>query len=89
MSDIHDHLDVGSKVVIVITFVLFSAAVWVKGIGHEILLEGGVFLVSVKLILMAYKHSVTGRQLDARLGRIEALMAQATEAKKQTGTGGM
>jgi hypothetical protein len=89
MRDISDHLDLGSKVVIVVTFVLFAAAVWMKGIGHEILLEGGVFLVSVKLILMAYKNSVAGRRLDARLGRIEALMAQAAEAKKQTGTGGM
>jgi hypothetical protein len=89
MRDISDHLDLGSKVVIVVTFVLFTAAVWMKGIGHEILLEAGVFLVSVKLILMAYKNSVASRQLDARLGRIEALMAQAAEAKKQAGPGGM
>lgn len=79
MRDVHEHLDLGSKIVIVITLILFVAAVWVKGLGHELLLEAGVFLVSVKLILMAYKNSVASRRLDERLTRIEVLLARAAD----------
>jgi hypothetical protein len=48
------HLDRGSLIVIAITFVLFAGAVFATGISHDLLLEAGVFLVSVKLIIMAY-----------------------------------
>jgi hypothetical protein len=58
-------------VVIVITFVLFVAALWIKGFGHDLLLEAGVFLVSVKLILMAHKHTVSDRELQKRFDRLE------------------
>lgn len=54
-----EHFDFGSLAVIVITFVLFVAALFTKGLTHDLLLEAGVFLVSVKLIMMAYKNSVT------------------------------
>jgi len=33
-------------------------ALFTKGFTHDILLEAGVLLVSVKLIIMAYKNSV-------------------------------
>ncbi|NTU93094.1 MAG: hypothetical protein HGA56_03665, partial [Chlorobiaceae bacterium] len=52
------HFDTPTVVVIVVTFVLFVVALFVKGLTHDILLEAGVFLVSVKLILMSYKSSV-------------------------------
>jgi hypothetical protein len=54
-----EHFDIGSSVVIAITFVLFVWALFIKGFTHDLLLEAGVFLVSLKLILMAYKSSVT------------------------------
>jgi hypothetical protein len=54
-----EHFDIGSSVVIAITFVLFVWALFIKGFTHDLLLEAGVFLVSLKLILMAYKNSVT------------------------------
>jgi hypothetical protein len=57
------HLDRGSLIVIVITFVLFVGAIFANGLSHDLLLEAGVFLVSVKLIIMAYKHSVSTQQL--------------------------
>ena len=47
------HFDVGSVFVIIITFVLFALALFTKGFTHDLLLEAGVFLVSVKLIIMA------------------------------------
>jgi hypothetical protein len=50
--------------------------VFVKGFGHDLLLEAGVFLVSVKLILMSYKHSVTDRQLSAQLQELSVTLAR-------------
>lgn len=58
-----EHFDAGSLIVIIITFVLFVLALFTKGFTHDLLLEAGVFLVSVKLILMAYKSSVTSKEL--------------------------
>jgi hypothetical protein len=54
-----EYFDVGSLAVIAITFILFMLALVAKGFTHDLLLEAGVFLVSVKLILMAYKNSIT------------------------------
>jgi hypothetical protein len=56
MLEIKRHFDLGSLVVIVVTFILFVSAVFTKGFTHDILLEAAVFLVSVKLIIMAYKN---------------------------------
>jgi len=52
------HFDVGSMMVIIVTFILFTMALFAKGFTHDLLLEAGVFLVSVKLILIAYNNSV-------------------------------
>src|SRR5438045_2524576 len=48
----------GPIVVIALTLILFIVALFIQGLTHELLLEAGVFLVSVKLILMSYKNSV-------------------------------
>ena len=42
------HLDIVSQLVILTTFVLFVVALFIKGFGHGLLLEAGVFLISVK-----------------------------------------
>jgi len=68
------HLDTGSRGVVVITCVLFVAALFIKGFGHGVLLEAGVFLVSVKLIIFAYKNSVSAAQIKEQLSRIEGLL---------------
>jgi hypothetical protein len=57
------HFDTGSLLVMGITFVLFVLALFTKGWTHDLLLEAGVFLVSVKLIMMAYKNSVSNKEL--------------------------
>jgi len=49
------YFDQGSIIVITITFLLFVAALFTKGLTHDISLEAGILLVSIKLILMAYK----------------------------------
>jgi len=51
------HLDMWSLLIIVTTVILFVTALFAKGCTHDLLLEAGVFLVSVKLILMAHKSS--------------------------------
>jgi hypothetical protein len=54
--------------------VLFLLAVLFKGLTHDLLLEAGVFLVSVKLILMGYKNGVTAEQTDERLREIQSFL---------------
>ena len=46
------YLDRGSVIVMAITFILFTAALFTKGVTHDLFLEAGVFLVSVKLMIM-------------------------------------
>jgi hypothetical protein len=76
MPDIKEKLDLGSRLVVVITLALFVAALFVKGFGHDLLLEAGVFLVSVKLIIMAAKHGVSDREMRQRLDRLEATLGE-------------
>ncbi len=50
MNAMTRHIDSWSWVVIAITLVLFLVALFLKGLSHDLLLEAGVFLISVKLI---------------------------------------
>ena len=70
------NIDVASLVVIAITLVLFVLALFTKGFTHDLLLEAGVFLVSVKLILMAYKNTVTTRTLLKELQDIKKALGK-------------
>ena len=76
MKGIRKHIDPASLTVILITMVLFVVALAVKGLGHGLLLEAGVFLVSVKLILMAYKNSVATKTLTDELAAIRSTLAR-------------
>ncbi len=71
ISKITKHFGKGSLAVIFITFVLFAVALFVKGFTHDLLIEAAIFLVSVKLILMAYSNSVSARKLEKKLSDIE------------------
>lgn len=79
MPDIRQKLDLGSRLVIVVTLVLFVAALFVKGFGHDLLLEAGVFLVSVKLIIMAARHGISDQELRQRLDRLEATLSEVRD----------
>jgi hypothetical protein len=68
------HFDMGSIIVIAITFVLFTMALFFTGFTHDLLLEAGVFLVSVKLIMMAYKASVSSKNIQRELEEIKDLL---------------
>jgi hypothetical protein len=68
------HIDVASVIVISITFILFIVALFVKGFKHDVLLEAGVFLVSVKLIMMAHKNSAYVKSLENELKEIKKVL---------------
>ena len=69
-----EFLDPASIAVILITLVLFISALFYKGITHDLLLEAGVFLVSVKLILLSYRNSVFTNNLKKELIEIKELI---------------
>jgi hypothetical protein len=66
--------DQWSGVVILLTVVLFGLSLAVKGITHELFLEAGVFLVSVKLILMGGKNAASEERIERHLNQIEQLL---------------
>ena len=67
-------LDPGSLVVMAITMVLFIGVLFTKGLTHDLLLEAGVFLVSVKLIIMAYNNSASTEAVIKQLNEIKELL---------------
>lgn len=71
--------DTGTWFVMILTFILFLGAVVTKGLTHELLLEAGVFLVSVKLIIMAYKNSVTAESIQNDLKEIKKVLMSEPE----------
>ena len=62
-------------VIIVLTFALFAAALFFNGFTHDVLLEAGVFLVSLKLILMAKENSATEARIENQLNEIKEMLA--------------
>ena len=77
-------MDRGSLIVAVITLGLFIAALFTKGISHDLFLETGVFLVSVKIIIMAYKSSVDVNHLDKKTDAILAILSKTNVNKENT-----
>ncbi len=63
-----------SRALILLTVVLFGLSLAVKGITHELFLEAGVFLVSVKLILMAGRNAASKERIERYLNQIEELL---------------
>ncbi len=68
--------DPWSVLVIILTLGIFVLAPFLKGFTHELLLEAAVFLVSVKLIIMASKNTKTADRVEEHLARIEELLAR-------------
>jgi hypothetical protein len=80
MMDMGKHFDVWSFLVIALTLVLFVAALFTKGFTHDLLLEAGVFLVSVKLILTAYRNSVVNNAIQQKLEEIRSTVQRLGDA---------
>jgi hypothetical protein len=82
MFEFQKHFDYGSLVVIALTLVLFVAALFSKGFTHDLLLEAGVFLVSVKLILMAYRNSLAYKEMGQKIDRICACVLKEADRER-------
>lgn len=72
-------LDVGNLFVIILTALLFVAALFLKGITKDLLLEAGVLLVSIKLITFNYKQSLFDKEV---LRRLDEIQKDLTERKR-------
>jgi lipid-binding SYLF domain-containing protein len=68
--------DPWASIVILLTVGLFSLSLVVKGFTHDLFLESGVFLVSVKLILMAGKNAASEERMERHLKQINALLSR-------------
>jgi hypothetical protein len=72
-------IDIGSFIIALITLVLFVASLFIKGLTHDLFLETGVFLVSVKIIVMAHRNSVAVGHLDEKLDTILAALSKKND----------
>ena len=84
MSGIGKHFDLGSLLVIIVTFILFFVSLFVKGLVHDILLEAGVLLVSIKLIMMSYKLKTSEGSLHVKLDTIYDELTRAGICRPST-----
>ncbi|HEX5339201.1 MAG TPA: hypothetical protein VFW53_12260 [Gallionella sp.] len=82
MAKVRHYFDAGSLLVIFITFALFATALYFTGFTHDLLLEAGVFLVSVKLILMSYKNTVASDKLHNELVEIRSLIQEINDKSR-------
>lgn len=83
MKNFRQYFDTASLVTMLITLVLFIAALYFTGFTHDLLLEAGVFLVSVKLILMSYKNKVASDNLLKELGEIRSLIEEVNKRSRR------
>ena len=70
------YFDIGTISVIAVTFLLFILALFTKGLTHDILLEAGILLISIKLIMMAYKTSYYFNTIINELRKINDSIAR-------------
>jgi hypothetical protein len=72
------YFDAGSIAVISVTFILFAIALFTQGMTHDILLEAGVLLISIKLIMMAYKTAFFYENIIQELKKINDSLNKET-----------
>jgi hypothetical protein len=70
------YFDNGTIFVIIVTGLLFIVALFVKGFTHDLLLEAGILMVSIKLIMMAYRNSLNYDELKKELCEIKQLLKE-------------
>lgn len=78
-------MDIGSIVVSVVTLALFVAALFTKGITHDLFLEAGIFLVSVKIILLSHGNRVNLAKIEEKIDRILAGMENSRHGETSSG----
>ena len=78
--DLKRHFDVWSFLAMAITLVLFGAALFTTGFTHDLLIEAGVLMVSVKLIHLGYKNSVATHTMQQKLDEIHVAVRRIGDA---------
>jgi len=68
--------------VIIITIFLFIAALFTKGFQHDLFLELGVLLVSVKIIMMNYKNAMSNKNILEELNEIKRRISETSNKNK-------
>lgn len=69
-------------IVIIVTFLLFTIALFVKGLMHDILVEAGVLLVSIKIIVMNYRITVLNKAILEKLDEIRETIREKANGSK-------
>ncbi len=82
---IRKHFDAWTLLVMAVTLLLFLTALVTTGFKHDLLLEAGVFLVSVKLIGMGYSSSVSSKSMERKLDEIQLAVQQLGRAPSHDG----
>lgn len=70
------YLDLTNILVIALTIILFVVALFLKGFTHDLLLEIGVLLVSIKIIMSSYKITLLNKELLDKLSNIEKSLSK-------------
>ncbi|MBO1224630.1 MAG: hypothetical protein JYX80_09370 [Candidatus Scalindua sediminis] len=65
---------IATIIIIVITLGLFAAALFTKGLTHDIFLEAGVLLISIKIILLSYRNNAIVKNIQKQLGGMNSLL---------------
>ncbi len=60
--------------IVLITFALFIAAIFSKGLTHDIFLEAGVFLISIKIIYLTLRTNSITRKIQKQLESMNTLL---------------
>ncbi len=78
-----NYFDFATLFIMVLTLLLFILAIFLKGITHDLLLEAGVLLVSIKLIIMSYKNGKAEENMAKELKEIKELLSAKTRKSKR------
>ena len=70
------YLSYADLFVIVITFLLFAIALFTKGLTHDLLLEAGVLLVSIKIIMLNHKNIISNNVILKELDEIKQALLE-------------
>ena len=61
-------------IIILITVALFVAAIFTKGLTHDIFLESGVLLISIKIILLSYRNNTIVKNIQKQLDNMNSFL---------------
>lgn len=70
------YLSTADLIVIIVTALLFVAALFTKGLSHDLFLEAGVLLVSIKIIMMNHKNITSVNLILSELDTIKGKLSE-------------